>query len=113
MSNKNWRQLNPIDRKLHRLFPVGMESGIKLEIQLICGFELFNTRPYHNYETWSQGYNIRASRPAIDQIDDRALVRHDDPNMIFVSEEDLDDAVNALEREMIRKNWIAAPVDIT
>ena len=27
-------------------------------IEVIGGFELFNTRPYHNYETWGQGYRI-------------------------------------------------------
>lgn len=27
-------------------------------IRVISGFEMFNTRPYHNYETWSMGYEI-------------------------------------------------------
>lgn len=112
MSNKSWKQLNILDKKLQRMFPVGMESGIKMELHLHCGFELFNTRPYHNYETWSQGYSIRASRPATNRIDWLVPVRPDDPNLIDVSEEDLDDAIAALEKEMIRKGWISGPVVI-
>jgi hypothetical protein len=52
-----------------------MMSGTKITIELINGFELFNTRAYHNYETWSDGWKIS------------------DGN-ITVKGEDLDDAVN-------------------
>lgn len=42
-----------LDTRLKRLFPTGMRESIDIEIRLHCGFELQNTRPYHNYETWS------------------------------------------------------------
>ena len=53
---KGFDYLNPLDQRLKRLFPSGMRSGVDVEIRCICGFERFNTRPYHNYETWSTGY---------------------------------------------------------
>jgi len=46
-----------LDQRLKRCFPVGIRSGTDIKIRLKTGFELFNTRPYHNYETWSQGYD--------------------------------------------------------
>ena len=45
-----------LDQRLKRLFPVGMREATDLTITLKCGFELFNTRAYHNYETWSNGW---------------------------------------------------------
>jgi hypothetical protein len=42
-----------LDKRIKKLFPVGMRDCKDLEIYLRCGFELQNTRPYHNYETWS------------------------------------------------------------
>lgn len=80
MSDKRWRELLEADRRIRRLFEAGPENCpgpgpyVLATIEVIGGFELFNTRPYHNYETWSKGYRIRA-------------------NGITVSAEDLDDAL--------------------
>jgi len=82
MSNKPYARLNEIDRKLRQAFPADMcnTTIVQLKIEKICGFELFNTRPYHNYESWSDGWRITAGD-------------------ITVEEEDLDDAVDKfLER---------------
>ena len=74
MSNKSWDKLNVLDQMIRRAKPTGMESKVKLTIEMICGFELFNTRPYHNYETWADGYRVSDGK-------------------ITVEAEDLDDAI--------------------
>ena len=51
-----------------------MTVGTVMVIEFISGFELFNTRPYHNYETWSQGWRVHGRG-------------------VFVEREDLDDAI--------------------
>lgn len=51
--------LDPIEKVIRETLGVGMYSGDELECKFIIGFELFNTRPYHNYETWSQGWNVK------------------------------------------------------
>lgn len=76
MSEKGWHKLNELDQMLRRAKPSGMFDGVKVTIEMINGFELFNTRPYHNYETWSDGYRISDGR-------------------IRVQREDLDDAIKA------------------
>lgn len=58
MSNKKFEFLNDIDKELRVLYPIGMSCGPKVKIELIMGFELFNTRPYHNHEDFSNGYRI-------------------------------------------------------
>ncbi len=75
MSNKPRERLNPLDLLIRKYADGGMSQGTTLTIEYISGFELFNTRPYHNYETWSQGYRVTG-------------------NGIVVEEEDLDDALN-------------------
>lgn len=82
MSDKPQSKLWEIDRLLNRLAIVGPagENGTQITIELVQGFELFNTRPYHNYETWSTGWHITGYG-------------------ITVRKEDLDDAV----REFVRK----------
>jgi len=84
VSNKSFDELNDIDRKLRQAFPAGMcdSTIVQLKIEKICGFELFNTRQYHNYETWSDGWRISK----------------DD---IVVEAEDLDDAV---DKFLIKQN---------
>lgn len=78
MSNKAPDRLIPIDSRLRSLFPIGMRDGVDCEvtISLLCGFELFNTRAYHNYETWASGYRVEALG-------------------VVASAEDLDDALTA------------------
>jgi hypothetical protein len=53
--------LTEFDDAVRHLFPIGMRSATDLKLELRCGFELFNTRPYHNYETWSNGWYATAS----------------------------------------------------
>ena len=74
MSDKTLQRLNEIDRMLRMACPVGMNDGVHVTIELFSGFELFNTRPYHNYESWSDGYRVTGKG-------------------ITVEREDLDDAV--------------------
>lgn len=56
MSEKAFGKLNILDQRLRRAYPTGMMTGVQVVIRKIIGFELFNTKPYHNYETWSDGY---------------------------------------------------------
>jgi hypothetical protein len=78
MSDKPWDKLNELDRLIRQASRCGMTEGDVMTITLISGFELFNTRPYHNYETWSQGYRVEGKG-------------------VSVQREDLDDAV---------KDWV-------
>lgn len=56
MSNKYSNLLSREDQLLRQAYPASMSNGVQVTIEKICGFELFNDRPYHNYETWSDGY---------------------------------------------------------
>lgn len=74
MSNK--KVINALDTLIRRTTRLGMDDGVFLTIEFIHGFEKFNTRPYHNYETWAGGYRVT------------------DPRFnIKVEREDLDDAL--------------------
>lgn len=78
MSDKPVSKLNELDTLIRRTLRLGMDHGTFLTIEFIYGFEKFNTRPYHNYETWSGGYRVS------------------DPRFIITIErEDLDDALKA------------------
>ena len=74
MSNKD--KINELDTLIRRTLRLGMDDGTFLKIEFIYGFEKFNTRPYHNYETWAGGYRVT-----------------DDHHNIRVEREDLDDAL--------------------
>jgi hypothetical protein len=76
MSNKSWDKINELDKLLRKTVSTGpgQINGAILKIEMIHGFELFNTRPYHNYETWSIGYRVSGFN-------------------IVVEREDLDDAI--------------------
>lgn len=79
MSDKPLDRLDQIDRDLRRAVPpCGWHGGIKVQltIEKVCGFELFNTRRYHNYETWADGWRVS-------------------DGTVTVEREDLDDAVRA------------------
>lgn len=58
MSNKDFKNLNELDLALRRAFPPTMNDEVQVTIKKICGFELFNTRKGHNYESWSDGYRV-------------------------------------------------------
>jgi hypothetical protein len=68
-------------------------------IRMFGGFEIFNTRPYHNYETWAEGYEI--STPLYGGVK--------------VQAEDLDDALRRFATAVSQKRVEAGkrPVDIS
>ena len=48
-----------ISKQIRREIPPGTETEpVELTIEYLTGFELFNTRPYHNYETFSTGWRV-------------------------------------------------------
>lgn len=107
MPDKNWNRLNPIDLDLRIVNHVGMEDGIKQLIIRQCGFELYNTRPYHNYETWSDGWIVFGRKDGkampIKEAFDSYLNRYKNgtqENYILVSREDLDDAIRDFIKEI-------------
>lgn len=81
MSNKAFQSLNPIDQKLRFIKPITMSNGTKIVIEMINGFELFNTRPFHNYETWADGYRVSDGK-------------------ITVEAEDLDEAIDKFKKKV-------------
>ena len=81
MTNKGWPKITTLDAQLRRAFPCGMFTGTKVKIEMVNGFEMFNTRPYHNYETWSDGYRVTV----YSQTDGQQVTK--------AEAEDLDDAV--------------------
>lgn len=83
MSNKRFNKLWPADQLIRKLKPARMteRKDVILTIELICGFELFNTRPYHNYEDFSTGYRVS------------------DKN-VSVEAEDLDDALKLFKEKL-------------
>lgn len=92
MSDKSYSQLNEIDKILRDCFPVKgfCSNHVQVTIQKVCGFELFNTRPYHNYESWSDGYRIFLG----DGTDKK----------LFVEAEDLDDAMRKMAEKLKELN---------
>lgn len=87
MTDKPWNQIDELDRLIRRTCKVGMEEGTVATIEFISGFELFNTRPYHNYETWGQGYRVSGRG-------------------VTVQKEDLDDAVKEWARQVEAKSYV-------
>lgn len=89
MSDKPRAKLNELDRMLRDVTPISCKEGCipttKITIELITGFELFNTRPYHNYESWSNGYRISGFG-------------------VKVEREDLDDAVRDFCKKVVEKS---------
>jgi hypothetical protein len=89
MANKDWNKLNIADQQIRQLSPnKGITAGTKpqVRITLIRGFELFNTRPYHNYETWSDGYKLE-------------LFNDNGDSFYSITAEDLDDLLAQARRE--------------
>ena len=86
MPNKDWNKLNELDRLLHQTFPTQMwtDNQTICTIRMFGGFELFNTRPYHNYENWSSGYEVTS--PLY-------------PDIRIIAE-DLDDAIKLFNKEV-------------
>jgi len=92
MDGKGFGELNELDQRLKRAFRTGMMSRARVTIQLTTAFEQFNTRAFHNYETWSSGYH--------------ALIHEDDaPEGVEewerrVEAEDLDVLVERIESKL-------------
>lgn len=84
MSNKPFNQLLHIEQTV-RLGKQHLDAvdGTRLIIEFISGFEKFNTRPHHNYESWGQGWRI--TDPETD---------------ITLEREDLDDAIYAWREQL-------------
>lgn len=57
MSDKHHDRLWPVERRINQLYNPTMTDRIQIKLKRFTGFEIFNTRPYHNYETWSAGWN--------------------------------------------------------
>jgi hypothetical protein len=89
MSNKPRERLIPLDRLLRDKYPIrGFTSGglnCQITIEFRQGFELFNTREYHNYETWSDGYYVQYE---------------DAEKTIYARGEDLDEALGDLHNKL-------------
>jgi hypothetical protein len=87
MSNKKFFLLTEVDKRIRMLFPTEMWDNDEniVTIKFFGGFELFNSRPYHNYESWSEGWNITTG-PRFGNIS--------------VTSEDLDDALTILENKV-------------
>lgn len=97
MSDKPYPKLDRADRALREASHIGMEDGVKQIILRRAGFELSNSRPYHNYETWSDEYQV------LGRTDGKAMTRDEavallatgwQPGCPYLSAtaEDLDDA---------------------
>ncbi len=90
MSNKI--QINELDLLIRKTVQGGMEAGTLVKIEFIWGFELFNTRAYHNYETWSGGYRItgRGQTAEAEDLDDalkmwaEKVEKSADPNISWI-----------------------------
>lgn len=75
MSNKAHGKLTPTDRIIRETISATKakdafgEDGILVMIQFVSGFEKFNTRPYHNYETWGDGYAVMGRGVSVEHED--------------------------------------------
>jgi len=69
VSDKPFDKLNPLDVLVRRTARCGMTVGTVMTIEFISGFELFNTRPYHNYDTWSQGWRVHGLGVIVERED--------------------------------------------
>lgn len=91
MSNKSRDLLRETDLEIRRIFPTMMwaNNEVILTIEFYGGFEFFNTRRYHNYETWSEGYRVTAG----DRFDN-----------LSATAEDLDDALMLFKKQLA--DWL-------
>lgn len=69
MSDKPFDRLWEFEQRVRRAIPTGMDDGVMLTIEYVSGFEKFNTRPYHNYETWGQGWRISDGTVTVERED--------------------------------------------
>lgn len=74
MSDKAFSKLTPTDQIIRQTISATRESvmgedGTLLTISFVSGFEKFNTRPYHNYEAWGDGYRIEGRGVTVERED--------------------------------------------
>lgn len=80
MSNKAHGKLSATDRIVRETIAATKETewgedGTLVVITFVSGFEKFNTRPYHNYETWGDGYRIEGRGVSVEKEDlDEAIL---------------------------------------
>lgn len=100
MPRKRVNELLDADRLIRRLSPnqgrTVWNREPQIRVTLIRGFELFNDLPWHNYETWSDGYVVEAFG-----LDGARIAR--------VEAEDLDDALRQLGERLRTTQGEAAP----
>ena len=89
MSNKPYSKIDPLDRMIRETARCGMTNGVVVTIEFISGFELFNTRAYHNYEARSQGYRVTGKQGY--RVTGKGVT---------VEREDLDDAIKVWARRV-------------
>jgi hypothetical protein len=73
MSDKPYSHLSLVAQRLERAYPPTMDDMTQVIVERRVGFELFNTRPYHNYETWSTGWYAKdawGNRACTEDLDD-------------------------------------------
>ena len=74
MSDKPFKNLNELDQVIRTTVSTTSEAkigeeGTLLTIAFISGFEKFNTRPFHNYETWGNGYRVEGRGVVVERED--------------------------------------------
>lgn len=74
MSNKGDGALSATDQIIRATIAATKEGawgedGTLVKINFISGFEKFNTRPYHNYETWGDGYRVEGRGISVEKED--------------------------------------------
>jgi len=72
--------MEALEKKIRNLISVGPGNApghgpyTLATIELIGGFELFNDRPYHCYETWCKGFRVTVGKKqVIDESLSKAL----------------------------------------
>ena len=65
MLSKTPHKLSELDRVVPWIQRLGMSDGTFLKLEYVYGFEKFNTRPYHNYETWAGGWRVTDTKHKI------------------------------------------------
>jgi hypothetical protein len=68
---RDFEQISKDDLDIRRTFPAEpgntpQQKTVLATIEVIGGFELFNTYPYHNYETWGQGYRVSSQGTSVE-----------------------------------------------
>jgi len=68
---RDFEQITKDDLAIRRMFPAKptntpSHKTVLAIIEVIGGFELFNTYAYHNYESWGQGYRVTSQGVSVE-----------------------------------------------